>query len=97
MNAKLEIHRKFSILGWAPRVHIWIDGREVVAIANGKNGQYGSPSRNTRDSNEIGKPKKQWDSRRYRNRRRANCEEGLSPAFTAFQTFPDPLTRENLS
>ena len=36
MNAKLEIHRKFSILGWAPRVHIWIDGREVVAIANGK-------------------------------------------------------------
>lgn len=36
MNAKLEIHRKFSILAWARRVQIWIDGREVVAIANGK-------------------------------------------------------------
>jgi hypothetical protein len=36
MNAKLEIHRKFSILAWARRVHIWIDGREAVAIANGK-------------------------------------------------------------
>jgi hypothetical protein len=36
MNAQLEIHRKFSILASARRVQIWIDGREVVAIANGK-------------------------------------------------------------
>jgi hypothetical protein len=36
MNAKLEIHRKFSILAWARRAQIWIDGREVAAIANGK-------------------------------------------------------------
>jgi hypothetical protein len=36
MSAKLEIHRKFSILAWARSAHIWIDNREVIAIANGK-------------------------------------------------------------
>jgi hypothetical protein len=36
MNAKLEIHRKFSFLAWARQVHVWIDGREVAAIGNGK-------------------------------------------------------------
>jgi hypothetical protein len=36
MNAKLEIHRKFSFLASARRAHILMDGREVAAIANGK-------------------------------------------------------------
>jgi hypothetical protein len=44
MNAKLEIHRKFSILAWARRVQIWIDGREVAAIANGKTAMMEVPS-----------------------------------------------------
>jgi hypothetical protein len=36
MNAKLEIHRKFSLLASARRARILMDGREVAAIANGK-------------------------------------------------------------
>jgi hypothetical protein len=36
MNAKLEIHRKFSLLASARRAHILIDGQEVAAIGNGQ-------------------------------------------------------------
>jgi hypothetical protein len=43
MNAKLDIHRKFSVLAWARRTQIWIDGREVAAIADGKTTRVNVP------------------------------------------------------
>jgi hypothetical protein len=44
MNAKLEIHRKFSILAWARSVHIVIDGQKVGIIANGKTATIDVPA-----------------------------------------------------
>jgi hypothetical protein len=44
MNAKLEIHRKFSVLAWARRALIMIDGREAVSIANGETASIDLPA-----------------------------------------------------